>query len=85
MIYCNECKYEFEPKVRIKYIDKDIEEIFFNCPNCNERYTAYYRNDKVKKLQKELNKIPYNKYRRNIIKKQIEKEMNRLEELYSTQ
>ena len=56
MIYCNKCKYEFEPKVRTKYIEDDIEEVFFNCPDCNERYTSYYANDKIRTLQHDMRK-----------------------------
>ena len=84
MIYCNECKYEFEPKVRTKHIENDVEEVFFNCPECHERYTAYYLNDKIKKLQKQIKKNPYNKYKQKQLQKQAEEEMNRLEEIYST-
>ena len=73
MIHCNKCKYNFEPKVRTRYIEKDVEEVFFNCPKCHERYTAYYMNDKIKQMQK-------NKAKPIL----IEREMNRLEEIYST-
>ena len=86
MVNCNNCKKDFEVKVRTKQLDNDAEEIFFNCPECNERYTAYYSNDKIKKLQEKL--IYWS--RRNgkatrCIKWQedVEEEMNRLKEIYS--
>lgn len=88
MIYCNECKSEFEPKVRTKQLDKDTEEVFFNCPECNERYTAYYLNDKIKDMQK---KLVYQARRngKHILVEKLQEDMlnefNRLEEIYSTQ
>ena len=88
MVSCNNCKKDFEVKVRTRQLDNDAKEIFFNCPECNERYTAYYSNDKIKKLQEKL--IYWS--RRNgkaatCIKWQedVEEEMNRLKEIYSTQ
>lgn len=75
MVYCDKCKHEFNVKVRTRYIDKDVEEVFFNCPNCHERYTAYYINDKIRKMQKQP----------KLYRRMIEKEMNKLEEIYSTQ
>lgn len=85
MVYCNKCKHEFEVKVRTKHIEKDVEEIFFNCPNCHERYTSYYLNDKIKQLQERL--IFWS--RRNgkadtsiQLQKDMETEMNNLELLY---
>lgn len=87
MVYCNECKANFEPKVRNRYIEKDIEEVFFNCPNpnCHERYTAYYTNNSIKKKQKQLNRLPASSPLKNILKKQIENEMNILEQRLGTQ
>lgn len=84
MVCCNECKHEFEVSVRTRYIKDDIEEVFFNCPECNERYTAYYLNDKIKKQQKQIKNNHMNKYKQKQLKKQAEEEMNRLEEIYST-
>lgn len=91
MVYCNKCKHEFEVKVKTKHIENDVEEVFFNCPHCHERYTAYYTNDKIKQLQKIL--LPWGRRngKTNITKqieaitKQIEAEMKRLEGLFSTQ
>lgn len=85
MIYCNECKYEFEPKIRTKHIENDVEEVFFNCPECHERYTAYYLNDEAKEIQKLIKKHWANVFKRQLLQKQLDKEFNRLEEIYSTQ
>lgn len=87
MIYCNKCKYEFKVKVRTKHIEKDIEEVFFNCPNCHERYTSYYTNNKIKELQEKL--IYWSRRsgkETSSIKwqKEIEEEMNNLELQYGT-
>lgn len=74
-VHCDKCKKDFKVKVRTKWLDKDVEEVFFNCPNCHERYTAYYINDKIRKMQKQP----------KLYRRMIEKEMNKLEEIYSTQ
>lgn len=84
MVNCNKCKNDFEIKVRTRYVIDDIEEVFFNCPHCHERYTSYYLNDNIKDMQKKIRKFRGNKYKENILKKKIEKEMNRLEELVGT-
>jgi hypothetical protein len=52
MIYCNECKYEFDIKPRVKHYSKGVEEVFFNCPHCHERYTSYFTNPKIRKQQR---------------------------------
>ena len=84
MVYCNECKKEFEVKVRTRQLDNDAKEIFFNCPECNERYTAYYTNDKIKQLQKQI--LMPRRHGETALMNKIEKEMNNLkEEIYSTQ
>lgn len=85
MVYCNKCEHEFNPNLRAWDINKDVEEIFFNCPSCHERYTAYYTNDKIKQLQGQLRRLQGRRNGKTFIKKQIEAEMNRLEKLYGTQ
>lgn len=85
MVCCNECKHEFEVSVRTRYIKDDIEEVFFNCPGCNERYTAYYTNNRIKELQKQ---IPLTMPKRNgktALMNKIKEEMDRLEIMIGTQ
>ena len=83
-----------EPRIRTKQLDKEVEEVFFNCPECNGRYTAHYLNDKIKQLQKQVkdnwkqmhfaeDKEPLRKATSEL-QNEMENEMNRLEEIYST-
>lgn len=89
MVNCNNCKKDFEVKVRTRQLENDAEEIFFNCPECNERYTAYYTNDKIRKLQEKIRLVGGRRNGKTDTvmnwTKQIEKEFNRLKEIYSTQ
>lgn len=66
-------------------INDNVEEVFFDCPDCHERYISHYTNDKIKNLQHEMKKSASSKYKRRIITKQIEEEMDRLKELIGTQ
>ena len=82
MVYCNKCNHEFNITVRTKCVKDDVKEVFFNCPNCHERYTAYYLNNKIKKMQKQLRGLKTSTLKNNYMQ-QIAKEMNRLKEIYS--
>lgn len=82
MVTCNECKHTFGVKVRTRQCGIDVEEVFFNCPNCHERYTAYYINDKIKYLQSKLKSVRGKE--KTTIQRQIKQEMNRLQEIYGT-
>ena len=82
MVTCNECKHKFKVNVRTRQCSIDVQEVFFNCPNCNERYTAYYLNDRIKHLQMKLKRTRGKE--RATTQKQIKQEMNRLQEIYGT-
>lgn len=88
MIYCDKCKHEFGPKVRTRYIQDDVEEVFFNCPSCHERYTAYYLNDKIRGLQGRLKQLQGRgsgtSFMQTQVQRHIKQEMNRLQEIYGT-
>ena len=78
MVYCNKCKYDFEIKVRTRQIDKEIEEVFFNCPHCSERYTVYFTNDSIRKKQK-LIRARHNELFKTKDKKKVQKEINQMQ------
>lgn len=82
MITCDKCKKKFNPEVRTWHVGEDgknVEEVFFNCPRCNERYTAYYLNEYIKDKQVKLRKL--NKERTKL-QADMENEMNRLHKEY---
>lgn len=51
---CDKCKKEFEIKPRIKKFADGIEETFFICPGCNERYSSYFTDKDIRKKQAKL-------------------------------
>lgn len=58
MIRCDKCSKDFELKVRTKkHIAKGVTEIYLVCPYCKARYTSYFTNTEIKKLQRELNDL----------------------------
>ncbi len=54
LAYCDECLGEYVPKLKIKKYKCGIEETYFKCPHCNDKYTAFYTDRKIRKQQKEL-------------------------------
>lgn len=58
-VNCNKCKKDFVIKVKVKKYPGGIEELYFTCPRCKERYTAYYIDEKGKELQKRI-RVMYN-------------------------
>lgn len=56
-ITCSQCKKGFEIKIRLKTVKEGVEEVSFRCPKCRKKYIAFYTNDEVKKLQKEIRDI----------------------------
>lgn len=64
---CNKCNEEFEIKPRIKKYADAVEETFFTCPHCNERYSSFFTNNDIRKKQKLL-KNRYTEIAREVIK-----------------
>ncbi|KNF06991.1 hypothetical protein CLPU_36c00070 [Gottschalkia purinilytica] len=60
-VICNECKKEFEIKVRVKKHKQGIEETYFKCPHCKTKYTSIYTNEEIRKLQSDVRRL-LNKY-----------------------
>lgn len=55
--YCNKCLEEFTVNPKEKKYSRGIREVYFICPHCNERYTSFYTNAKVRRLQGDLNHL----------------------------
>lgn len=77
MVSCNKCNKHFKIKVRTKRIDKDVKEVFFNCPHCYERYTAYFVNKDIKEKQREIRE-KYKQLRVSKDKERIKKEIKQM-------
>jgi hypothetical protein len=57
----------------------DIEDIGFNCPHCDHRYTLHYSNDELKKLQAEQQKLLQRSDPRKLSKRQLQGVMSLVE------
>lgn len=90
-VTCDKCGKEFSIKPHEKKHGKGIIETYFNCPHCNEHYTAYVTNAAIRSKQREIKKLgdqlhtitdmeKYNKafarYRK--MKQELEPKMNQL-------
>lgn len=56
-VTCSQCKKGFEIKISLKTVKEGVEEVSFHCPKCRKKYIAFYTNDEVKMLQKEIRDI----------------------------
>ncbi|MGL4572007.1 MAG: hypothetical protein ACRCVJ_13185 [Clostridium sp.] len=54
---CDKCNFEFEPKQEIEKVNGDIRRVYFICPNCGEKYIAYYLSSKVEQKQDKIRKL----------------------------
>lgn len=60
-VNCNKCKKNFIIKPKVKKHKEGIEELYFKCPHCKEKYTAFYIDKEGKELQKKI-KVEYARY-----------------------
>lgn len=56
-IKCEKCNKEFELKQEIEKVKGDIRRVYFICPNCGKKYTAYYLSSRIEKMQERTNKL----------------------------
>lgn len=54
LVECNNCKRDFETNIKIEEHENNVEEVYFDCPYCNERYLAYYTNRSIRDKQKDV-------------------------------
>ena len=57
MIYCNKCKKDFEINIKTKKYPGGIEETYFKCPHCKERYTGFFTDKNIRIKQKKVRNI----------------------------
>lgn len=54
---CNECRQETDVKFKTRKFGDGLVETFFKCRNCHVKYVAFITDKKVRRLQKETNKL----------------------------
>lgn len=52
MIYCDKCKHEFTPGLKVRNRGVSVKEAYFKCPKCRAHYTAFYTNQEARRLQR---------------------------------
>jgi transcription initiation factor IIE alpha subunit len=51
---CDKCNKYFEVQIKLRKPDRGIEEHYFNCSHCGEKYISYYTNKNIRRKQKEV-------------------------------
>ena len=57
MIYCDKCKHEFTPDLKVRNRGISVKETYFRCPKCKKHYTAFYTNQEARRLQRAIQKL----------------------------
>lgn len=73
-VNCDKCKKDFIIKLKVKKHKEGIEELYFKCPHCKERYTSYYIDREGKELQKKI-RAKYNQLHITKDKNRVQKEI----------
>lgn len=58
MIYCDKCKHEFTPDLKVRNRGVSVKETYFKCPKCRTHYTAFYTNQEARRLQRVVKSNP---------------------------
>ena len=92
---CDECKHDFNIKLRTKTHNYTTKETYFICPNCKHKYIVSILNPDCKRLQNQINKLRQtknkpaqlfyeNKISESEYKKQIDLIDNKIKQLKSS-
>jgi len=74
------CNKEFEdPVFKEDKLNGDIREVYFKCPHCNWKYTCFYTDREIRKLQA-LQRKTKDKKEFNKLKEKVTNRMNKLKE-----
>lgn len=77
---CRLCEEKTKVRFKEKQHPRGVKETYFRCEHCNERYSCFVTDGKVRKLQKEIDRIRRDKLSAENIRKLDEKQakVNRL-------
>ena len=81
-IQCDSCNKTFKiKKLKTKWIDDNVQRIYFTCPCCNKEYTSFYKDKRIRKNIKEIEKL---QKRYDEIVKENKEIMQQLKEKYES-
>lgn len=80
---CDHCQHEFQVDgFLIEDMPDGIEKTYFDCPNCNHRYTCFYTDAKIRQTQAMIRNMRGTKVgldaKRDTLVKQNKEAMNKL-------
>jgi ribosomal protein L31 len=57
-VICDCCGNTFKiKKLKTKWINDNVQKIYFTCPYCKQEYTPFYTDERIRKNQKEIEKL----------------------------
>ena len=65
------CKHEFEPQIKEKYLGAMISETYIKCPHCETKYLIKLDNTLTRRLQKNIEGI------KQVLNRNLSQEMNK--------
>lgn len=57
IIYCDKCKHEFTPNLKVRNRTVSVKETYFKCSKCRTHYTAFYTNQEARRLQRVIQNL----------------------------
>lgn len=79
MVKCDSCKKQFEVRTKVRK-SNEIEEVYFECPYCKMKYTAYFTNKKIRVKQKKINSM-WDKYRKSKTQEEVVKMVKKIDDM----
>lgn len=62
-VVCDKCNKKFEIKLKTRKLPLGVEEVYFICSHCKEKYISYYTDESIREKQKKINEM-WTKYRK---------------------
>lgn len=79
-VVCDKCNKKFEIKLKTRNLPLGIEEVYFICPHCKEKYVSYYTDESIREKQKKINGM-YEEYRKAKTQKETIKMVEKIDSM----
>ncbi|MBP2032572.1 uncharacterized Zn finger protein (UPF0148 family) [Clostridium algifaecis] len=57
-ISCDNCHKTFKiKKLKTKWINDNVQRIYFTCPYCKQEYTSFYKDERIRKNIKKIDDL----------------------------